>query len=284
MVKTDVLSYTKVQGRLVHLSNIDAKIVGQRIHDIRLSLSTSKKMSLEAFGKLLSPPSDKGLVRKWEKGVNIPQGDRLNQIAELGGVTVHYLLFGKELSGYGSKIKNIRENILEVDFDAFGKFFDPIVNKETIEGWENENILPTWDQIKRISSLGDISFMNLLFGIERSEYSMIDPILLLEKNENRLSEAQLSSEDYAHSELFFSNTELLRLSQITNPNIFPILETIIDNLTWLSGNHPKNLYLDKKLETHEEQVSKLNAEIEQSIEILNTQVKKLGDTLKNDYS
>lgn len=65
--------------------------IGQRIKGIRVS----KGMTLEAFGKQFNPRADKSLVSKWERGKSLPNNKRIKRIAELGNVSVLYLLEGK---------------------------------------------------------------------------------------------------------------------------------------------------------------------------------------------
>ncbi|MBF6625733.1 helix-turn-helix transcriptional regulator [Aerococcaceae bacterium zg-BR9] len=66
----------------------DKKQVGQRIKSIRLS----KGMTLEEFGKLFD--ASKSIASRWEKGVSLPNPERLKQIAKIGDVTVDELLYG----------------------------------------------------------------------------------------------------------------------------------------------------------------------------------------------
>lgn len=71
------------------MTNLD---VGKRIKTIR----KENKLTLENFGKLFNPPASKGLVSNWEKGDNLPNKKRLERIAEIGKVSVPYLLEGRK--------------------------------------------------------------------------------------------------------------------------------------------------------------------------------------------
>jgi|SRR5699024_2027588 len=51
--------------------------------------------TMEEFGKKhFDPPASKGVVSNWENGYNKPNKKRLEKIAELGHVSVEYLLYG----------------------------------------------------------------------------------------------------------------------------------------------------------------------------------------------
>lgn len=69
----------------------DGKQIGTRIKSVRVS----KGMTMEEFGGQLSPKASKGTISKWENGRYLPNNDRLKQIAEIGNVSINYLLEGK---------------------------------------------------------------------------------------------------------------------------------------------------------------------------------------------
>lgn len=70
------------------LKEVQKKIVGKKIHDIRINLG----LTLEKFGELFN--ASKSDVYRWEKGYHIPNKNRLKQIAMKGGVDVTQLLQG----------------------------------------------------------------------------------------------------------------------------------------------------------------------------------------------
>ncbi|MHC5248980.1 helix-turn-helix domain-containing protein [Enterococcus sp. LJL90] len=65
---------------------------GDRIKRIRLSQPEAN--TLEKFGELLIPVASKGAVKNWENEDNLPNKQRLSQIAEIGQVTTDYILYG----------------------------------------------------------------------------------------------------------------------------------------------------------------------------------------------
>ena len=72
------------------LKEVQKKIVGKKIHDIRINLG----LTLEQFGALVN--ATKSDVYRWEQGYHLPNKNRLKVIAMKGGVEVTELLQGKE--------------------------------------------------------------------------------------------------------------------------------------------------------------------------------------------
>lgn len=89
--------------------DINNKEVGVRIKTIRQKLGKTTK----EFGALINGASD-SLVSRWERGVNFPNTKRLKMIAEVGGTTVDYLLYGS-LDDYARSLLNDLEKELNED-------------------------------------------------------------------------------------------------------------------------------------------------------------------------
>lgn len=70
-----------------HTQNVP---IGNRIKSIRKKLGLTTK----EFGNKIIPPASDSLVSRWERGVNRPNNNRLKQIAELGNISIDYLLYG----------------------------------------------------------------------------------------------------------------------------------------------------------------------------------------------
>lgn len=70
------------------LKEVQKKIVGKKIHDIRVNLG----LTLEQFGVLVN--AKKSDVCRWEKGYHLPNKNRLKVIALKGGIEVSQLLQG----------------------------------------------------------------------------------------------------------------------------------------------------------------------------------------------
>lgn len=80
--------------------------VGQRIKFIRQKLG----LTMEEFGELFEPKASKGVVSNWENNYNLPNNDRLKKIAELGKVSMGYLLNGEK----ADQMENLREQLLSL--------------------------------------------------------------------------------------------------------------------------------------------------------------------------
>ncbi|MBO1142359.1 helix-turn-helix transcriptional regulator [Enterococcus avium] len=63
--------------------------VGKKIRQIRTDLG----YSMAQFGELISD-SPKTTVNNWERGINLPKGDKLKKIALLGKISTEELLYG----------------------------------------------------------------------------------------------------------------------------------------------------------------------------------------------
>lgn len=83
--------------------DIEKNVVGTRIRQIR----QNKGMTLEEFGNLLN--AGKSNVSKWEKGLSLPNNERLKQISKIGGMTVNELLYGSTWEYAKQKINAICE-------------------------------------------------------------------------------------------------------------------------------------------------------------------------------
>lgn len=72
--------------------DVDNKQVGQRIKSIRLNLG----LTAEQFGEKIdkNSPASQSLVSRWERGINLPNRDRLKSIAKEAEISVNELLYG----------------------------------------------------------------------------------------------------------------------------------------------------------------------------------------------
>ena len=143
--------------------------VGCRIRSIRLS----RGLTMEEFGRRIGV-IHKANVNTWEKGVNLPNPDRLKIIAEFAGIKVDELLYGSEQStpsAIGNRIKLIRlEN--QMNTREFGEKIDN-TSDSIVSRWENGKSLPNAQRLKMIADLGGLSISELLQGKPKglSQYS-----------------------------------------------------------------------------------------------------------------
>lgn len=211
------------------MPTIDIKQVGNRIKLIRTEHLIPRQTQAE-FAKLLIPPVNRSAVKNWENGMNLPNRDRLKQIAELGSVSTDYLLFGKQLSGYGERIRIIRENQLKLNKVEFSKIFgDPLISDETIEAWEDENALPTKKHLEMIARMGDSSVDEILWNEKPSK-----SIKIVKKADSELDALNLSDEKQFMSEILLSRfitiRKLVADDVIHSAIVRDILDSIIEGL------------------------------------------------------
>lgn len=210
------------------MTSIDKKAVGQRIKTIRLNFM-KKPMSQTRFGELFNPTASRSSVQKWESGKTLPNDARLKTLAFLGGTSIDYLLYGDftESLGYGERIKNIRENVLNFTKEEFGKSFNPPVSEKEVSDWENELKLPPRDFLEYIALEGHLSVSELIHK-ERKFPSYYSPFLSLENVENFLDQSELSIDDRRVSDIFFRNINELRFLQTENRQAFDNLNDLIE--------------------------------------------------------
>ena len=119
---------------------VNNKGVGKRIKNIRKSRGENQT----EFGNLFS--TSKSNVSNWEKGRNLPNPERLKQIADIGNITVHQLLYGNRKSSNKKKTASIKK--------------DSNSNKNSMFDWENmsrkEVEQVTKNSFKRLYELGNI--------------------------------------------------------------------------------------------------------------------------------
>lgn len=131
---------------------ISKKDVGSRIALVRRKMG----LTMEAFGELINNAS-KSNVSKWENGISLPTNQRLKKIAEIGNVTVSYLLYGEEDSK-----KRVREKIpmfisiqwlrkrLNMTKKKFGELCSPPVTAKKVSEWEEGVSEPAKGQLNEL--------------------------------------------------------------------------------------------------------------------------------------
>lgn len=101
--------------------DIDKKSVGARIKSIR----KSKGMTLEEFGKLFG--ASKSSVSGWEKGDNIPNNERLKQIAKIGDLSVSELQYGDFKTYIATNLSQFLAEIMP-DYNVVQDDFEQALN------------------------------------------------------------------------------------------------------------------------------------------------------------
>lgn len=155
--------------------------LGKRIKAIRLQLGKSQT----EFGEMFDPPAPKGAVSRWEHGGG-PNKKRLKKIAELGNVSVEYLINGNDTTNEDAKrffhkviskknlSKTEREQLWELVLEAqytsriVEELENKKVNKRIKNGLEQFNSLavekPTVAPVLRESLANFLELLNLIVG------------------------------------------------------------------------------------------------------------------------
>ncbi|TQA88878.1 helix-turn-helix domain-containing protein [Enterococcus faecalis] len=168
---------TKLGGASLNFPSIDKNLMGNRIKTIR----KNRGESLEKFGQKFTCPARKNVINRWENGVNIPDVERLMNVAYLGGTTVPALLYGegyKNMLKEGKKIRKFEKlapSMLGVRFRKirsdyrlerinFGKLFSPSITKWSIDKYENGKDVPNTERIIQYAYIGKVSLEFLIYG------------------------------------------------------------------------------------------------------------------------
>ncbi len=174
----EILMDIKQDDGSFKLPIVDKIAMGKRIQEIRKNRSET----LEKFGKNFTRPAGKNVVNRWEKGTNIPDIERLMNVAYLGKVTVPYVLYGETFSKMlkrgntisqfekldsfrmGLRLRKIRRDY-RLEREDFGKFFSPSITKWSMDKYENGKDIPNTDRIIQYAYIGKVSLEFLIYGI-----------------------------------------------------------------------------------------------------------------------
>ena len=85
---------------------INKKEIGRRIREIRIS----RGFTLEEFGKFFD--AGKSNVSQWERGLSIPNADRIYKISKFANITVDELLYGSN-----QDIEELYRNLIRLSND-----------------------------------------------------------------------------------------------------------------------------------------------------------------------
>lgn len=174
----EILMDIKQDDGSFKLPIVDKIAMGNRIQEIR----KNRGETLEKFGKNFTRPAGKNVVNRWEKGANIPDIERLMNVAYLGKVTVPYILYGETFSKMlkrgntinqfekldsfrmGLRFRKIRRDY-RLEREDFGKFFSPPITKWSMDKYENGKDIPNTDRIIQYAYIGKVSLEFLIYGI-----------------------------------------------------------------------------------------------------------------------
>ncbi|EOT43242.1 helix-turn-helix domain-containing protein [Enterococcus dispar] len=174
----EILMDIKQDDGSFKLPIVDKIAMGKRIQEIR----KNRGETLEKFGKNFTRLAGKNVVNRWEKGANIPDIERLMNVAYLGKVTVPYILYGETFSKMlkrgnrinqfekldpfrmGLRFRKIRRDY-RLEREDFGKFFSPPITKWSMDKYENGKDIPNTDRIIQYAYIGKVSLDFLIYGV-----------------------------------------------------------------------------------------------------------------------
>ncbi|HFQ3559900.1 TPA: helix-turn-helix transcriptional regulator, partial [Enterococcus faecium] len=165
-------------SEIFSLSKDDKIVMGKRIREVR----KNREETLEKFGKNFTIYTGKNVISRWEKGINIPDIEKLMNIAYLGKVTVPYLMYGEDYKNIlpkdervsdfnkinsfsmGLRMRKIRKDYY-LEREEFGKLFSPSISKWSIDRYENGRDIPNTNRIIQYAYIGNLSLEFLIYGI-----------------------------------------------------------------------------------------------------------------------
>lgn len=174
----EILKKINRDSEIFSLSKDDKIVMGKRIREVR----KNREETLEKFGKNFTIYTGKNVISRWEKGINIPDIEKLMNIAYLGKVTVPYLMYGedyknilpkdervsdfKKINSFsmGLRMRKIRKDYY-LEREEFGKLFSPSISKWSIDRYENGRDIPNTNRIIQYAYIGNLSLEFLIYGI-----------------------------------------------------------------------------------------------------------------------
>lgn len=182
--------------------------IGNRIKQIRLKNGKSQ----EDFGSLFAPPVNKASVSRWESGKTLPTSKRLQKIADLGGVSVEYLINGSDISNMEA-INLLRK----------------AANYNAIKGLQLNN-----DEKKKVNEVRLIASIKANQAFERIKSGNLE---LLNREKEMIEKDQLDIVDLRIYNSFISLFELLKSND--DPEQLIDFETIILSLWQIATGEMK---------------------------------------------
>ena len=174
----EILKEINRDSEIFSLSKDDKIVMGKRIREVR----KNREETLEKFGKNFTIYTGKNVISRWEKGINIPDIEKLMNIAYLGKVTVPYLMYGedyknilpkdervsdfKKINSFsmGLRMRKIRKDYY-LEREEFGKLFSPSISKWSIDMYENGRDIHNTNRIIQYAYIGNLSLEFLIYGI-----------------------------------------------------------------------------------------------------------------------
>lgn len=244
--------------------DVNKKLAGSRIKQIRIN----KGYTLEAFGKLFG--ASKGNVQKWEKGLALPNKERLANICKIADITVNELLYGSTDELIENNIDNF---ILESDFPYPYTFKDYTLYFT----FSNDNITllnHVKNSIKNENvSINDLENISRIFKQDIELFSQ-DIISMISSN---ISILENSKELVC---IFLINTDLYSLFEKENfDSNIELIENINNYIT-----SKDNFFIEKLFQEQDNYTARKNLYAELFFNIFNGNDKKLKIKYYNVFS
>lgn len=165
----------------------DPKSVGLRIKNIRQIIGDT----MEQFAKKIDDKAKSGTVSNWETGKNMPNNKRLARIADLGGVTVEYLLEGKSFTKEFSTIpqEEKKEYLRKIKNSQKYNVLQELTKYNKLEDFSNQE-----------ASLLDIFFRFLNSSLGRNNFEAIANLSIVLSILNSLNNTILDNNDNSKQE------------------------------------------------------------------------------------
>lgn len=231
----------------------DPKKTGFRIREIRKKLG----YSMEQFAKKIDDKAKSGTISNWETGKNLPNNERLKRIAELGNVSVEYLLYGSLEEYTNNLIDDLKKELK--DSDTINNGVIPFIIRE-IESQISQNNYFAPKDIESINRIFEISKKNALE--KWTDLEEVDTVILGFLS-NDLSNSIEEYKKYLYKDYYENDTHEIS----SGDKVSKFGDSKMEFLE-LFNKFQKSSF--DELRYGEEKIKKLNKYIEQGINNLST--------------
>lgn len=205
--------------------NVNKTKLGERISTIRTKLN----FNLTKFGEVIN--ASKSSISEWEKGKNIPNKKRINEIAKIGNTTPNLLLYGSiDEFLQNNFLEIVNEKISKVVFEDVGEVF----------AFKKDSWKYILSNLRRYSKnedstdlLEDITYLSELIATLTKEFISIYMMKFIELISENKEETNKALKDY------FSETYSKKLR--TSTDIQEKINTVDDLLNYLKTSEEADL-------------------------------------------
>lgn len=241
------------------------KDIAQRIAHVRVTSG----LTLKEFGKLFTSPVNAGVVKKWESGVNLPNDEHMIEIAQIGNISLPWLM-------YGPDFENFQNHILP---DVFQKleYLESELRKENIS---EIDALET--SVVILEALETLKIDARIKNNQTPPNAMVSKYRLQQVMEIVLGNDPSKLEIMQFNNLFHQVTSFMT-AKVETPYTYEDNLEILDALHWLSGNHPKIVYKDNEVFRNVIDAEGLEVYIDKVTNRLHKNIDSVSNKLKEMY-